>query len=88
MVVFTSDEKRREQRKQHKDFTFCKSCYGCIDPCGRTTVEEYREYLKESGDEDLWGMGSVVTEDREQDVHERETGDNVHSREKNKEKAE
>lgn len=79
MIVFKTKEQRDAERKQHKDLTFCIECYSCRIQCGRTTVEEYRKYLKENNHEDPWDVDRVVTEDRGSGVQERETDSDEHT---------
>lgn len=63
MIVFITQEERDEQRKKHETLTYCKRCFSCQTPCGKTSIVKYRKYLKDNNLPDPWD-----TDEKEDDV--------------------
>jgi formate hydrogenlyase subunit 6/NADH:ubiquinone oxidoreductase subunit I len=80
MLVYETKKQRDKQRKAHKDKTFCINCYSCVRPCGRTTVEMYKQHLKDTGQDDIWNVDSLELQDKGQSVPSRKTSNDAPDR--------
>ena len=47
MVTFITEEERERSREELQgEFTFCKGCYSCSEPCEKTTKDKYKEEIE------------------------------------------
>lgn len=67
--MIVSDEKRDIERLEHEKHTYCVGCFGCFEPCGKTTIEHYRSFLKENKIQDPWDdLGKPNSKNKRQDI--------------------